>query len=519
MWHFIISLRASGKLHDAMFARVLRAPMAFFHANPVGRVLNRFSKDMSFVDELLPMTLYDFLMTSAMSFGAVVIMAIGVPWVLIAVAPLLVWFWHLRTRYVASAREIKRVEAVTRSPVYASFTATLQGLPTLRAYGVESFFDALFAERLDDNGRAFFAFLVTSRWLGFRLDGISASLLAVLALSAAASRGVLSPALVSLSLAYALQLSGLFQWAVRQSAETETQFTSVERVLAYEKIDTEAPAIIEDARPPSGWPREGAVSFRGIEMRYRPDLDPVLVGVNVEVRAREKIGIVGRTGAGKSSLLQSLFRLVEISAGSIVIDGIDTATIGLKDLRSRISVIPQNPVIFSGTVRSNLDPFGETEDADIWRALRIVELERTIDGFDNKLDSVMAEDGGNLSVGQRQLMCLARAIIRGSSILVLDEATSNIDNDTDTLIQRTVRSEFAQCTVLVIAHRLTTIADLDRILVLDAGRVLEFDTPTALLRDRNGAFTGMVRETGAEDTIRQLVRDAERTRSSKGRRK
>jgi ABC-type multidrug transport system fused ATPase/permease subunit len=290
-------------------------------------------------------------------------------------------------------------------------------------------------------------------------------------------------------------------------------------VLAYEKIDTEAPAIIEDARPPPGWPREGAISFRGIEMRYRPDLDPVLVDVNVEVRAREKIGIVGRTGAGKSSLLQSLFRLVEVSAGSIVIDGIDTATIGLKDLRSRISVIPQNPVIFSGTVRSNLDPFGETEDADIWRALRIVELERTIDGFDNKLDSVMAEDGGNLSVGQRQLMCLARAIIRGSSILVLDEATSNIDNDTDTLIQRTVRSEFAQCTVLVIAHRLTTIADLDRILVLDAGRVLEFDTPTALLRDRNGAFTGMVRETGAEDTIRQLVRDAERTRSSKGRRK
>jgi ABC-type multidrug transport system fused ATPase/permease subunit len=489
---------------------VLRAPMAFFHANPVGRVLNRFSKDMSLVDEVLPMTLYDFLMTSAMSFGAVVIMAIGVPWVLIAVAPLLIWFWHLRARYVASAREIKRIEAVTRSPVYASFTATLQGLPTLRAYGVESFFDALFAERLDDNGRAHFSFLVTSRWLGFRLDGISAALLTVLALSAAASRGVLSPALVSLSLAYALQLSGQFQWSVRQSAETETQFTSVERVLAYEKIDTEAPAIIEDARPPSGWPREGAVSFRGIEMRYRPDLDPVLVGVNVEVRAREKIGIVGRTGAGKSSLLQSLFRLVEISAGSIVIDGIDTATIGLKDLRSRISVIPQNPVIFSGTVRSNLDPFGETEDADIWRALRIVELERTIDGFDNKLDSVMAEDGGNLSVGQRQLMCLARAIIRGSSILVLDEATSNIDNDTDTLIQRTVRSEFAQCTVLVIAHRLTTIADLDRILVLDAGRVLEFDTPTALLRDRNGAFTGMVRETGAEDTIRQLVRDAHR---------
>ena len=245
----------------------------------------------------------------------------------------------------------------------------------------------------------------------------------------------------------------------------------------------------------------------------RPDLDPVLLGVTVEVRAREKVGIVGRTGAGKSSLLQTLFRLVEPSSGRVVIDGIDTSTIGLADLRSRISVIPQNPVIFSGTVRSNLDPFGETTDADIWRALRTVELADTIDGFDLKLESVMAEDGGNLSVGQRQLMCLARAIIRGSSILVLDEATSNIDHDTDTLIQRTVRSEFKDCTVLVIAHRLTTIADLDRILVLDAGRVVEYDTPAALLREKTSTFARMVRETGAEEKIRQLVREAEKKRS------
>jgi ATP-binding cassette subfamily C (CFTR/MRP) protein 4 len=505
--HFLLSLKISQTLHDRMFSRTLHAPMLFFHSNPSGRILNRFSKDISFLDELLPFTMFDFLQTAFVVLGAVVIMAVGIVWVLLIVAPLLVYFVWVRGMYVSAAREIKRVEAISRSPIFAQFSATLSGLTTIRAFHVERDFSQAFLQKLDENGRGFFSFLACARWVGVRVDGISSMLLVVCVFVAAITKGKIAAALVGLAISYSLQLAGLFQWCVRQSAEVESQMTSVERVLEYASLESEAPPVVAGEKLPPNWPAEGAISFKGLTMRYRKDLDPVLTGLTVDIPARQKVGIVGRTGAGKSSILYSLFRLVEASEGALLIDGVDVSKIGIKTLRSALSIIPQDPIIFSGTIRYNLDPFKLASDADLWRVLEIVQLKAFVADMTNKLETVVSEDGGNLSVGQRQLMCLARAILRKSRILVMDEATANVDLETDAVIQRIIRSEFKDCTMLIIAHRMATIMDADRILVLEKGQVLEYDTPRNLL-SRRSHFSNMVDETGLESSksLRKLVK-------------
>lgn len=301
---------------------------------------------------------------------------------------------------------------------------------------------------------------------------------------------------VGLAITQSIGLTGMFQWGMRQSTELENQMTSVERILEYTDIEREgALETPPEKKPPKSWPENGKVEFSRLYLKYAPEDQPVLCNLNFVVQPKEKIGIVGRTGAGKSSLISALFRLAE-TEGQILIDDVDNKDLGLHDLRSKISIIPQEPVLFSGTMRKNLDPFDEYSDEVLWKALEDVELKEAVEDLTAGLNSKMSEGGSNFSVGQRQLVCLARAIVRNNKVLVLDEATANVDPQTDALIQTTIRKKFAECTVLTIAHRLHTVMDSDKVLVMDAGTMVEFDHPYILLRNENSLLYGMVEKTG-----------------------
>ncbi|KAI8926107.1 P-loop containing nucleoside triphosphate hydrolase protein [Entophlyctis helioformis] len=512
---FIVCLRSSKKSFVGMLAAVFRSPMSFFQNNPHGRIMNRFSKDISMMDEMLPMTFFDFIQCFFIIIGTFILCGAAVPYVLILVPFISMAFWQLRKIFLATSRQVKRFEATTRSPVYSDFPATLEGLSTIRAFSAENRFKGRFFALQDDNTRMWFSFLSVNRWLGFRLDMLSSLFLIVLAFAATALRGPLGlrPGLVGLMLSYSLQLMGAMQWAVRQSAEVENLMVSVERVFEYTELPSEA-ASVTDTKPGDHWPEFGDVLVNDMTLAY-PAPNPadtpkaVLKGINVHFMPGTKVGIVGRTGAGKSSFLQALFRLVEPTpAGSIVIDGIKTSDLGLKDLRSRISIIPQEPFCFKGTLRFNIDPFGRYSDEELWRVLEAVELRSTVSELPGKLEAPVGENGGNWSVGERQLICLARAILRDTRLIVMDEATSAVDMRTDQLVQKAIRSEgglFANATVLTIAHRLNTVVDFDAILVLEAGQVVEFDSPHVLLSRPESHFSQLADATGPENA--QLLRD------------
>ncbi|KHG15797.1 ABC transporter C family member 2 [Gossypium arboreum] len=301
---------------------------------------------------------------------------------------------------------------------------------------------------------------------------------------------------MGLLLSYSLNITSLLSGVLRQASRAENSLNAVERVGSYINLPSEAPDVTESHRPPPGWPSSGSIQFEDVVLRYRPELPPVLCGLSFTTSPSEKIGIVGRTGAGKSSMLNALFRIVELEKGRILVDGCDISRFGLSALRKALSIIPQSPVLFSGTVRLNLDPFNEHNDADLWEALERAHLKDVIRRNSFGLDAEVLESGENFSVGQRQLLCLARALLRRSKILVLDEATAAVDVKTDAFIQKTIHEEFKSCTMLVIAHRLNTIIDCDQILVLDAGQVLEYSTPEELLANEESAFSKMVQSTG-----------------------
>lgn len=488
--------RSSFLLHSKMFRAVLDAPMLFFDRNPIGRILNRFSKDTGTMDEQLSFVTFDFIQGIITFVGIILMIGFMNPLIFIPTLPLIFLFLYARTYYMRSARVIKRLEATTKSPVYSHVSATLNGLTSIRSFGAQEYVVQDFHRHQNTHTSVYCAFLSTGRWFSLVIDWLCSIFVTVVAFISVFTSEAQDAGTVGLTLFYAISLLGFFQWIIRQSTEMESMMVSVERVLEYTNLkpEEESKAVIQPAKD---WPREGQIEFKNVSLRYSDDSDYVLKNLSLIVTPKEKIGIVGRTGAGKSSILNAIFRLSKIE-GRVVIDGVDSQTVDLHELRKHISIIPQDPVLFIGTLRKNLDPFDEYEDEAIWNALDQVELKAVFKEYELGLESHVQSGGANLSVGQRQLVCLARALLKQNKILVIDEATANVDLHTDSLIQQTIRRQFKECTVLTIAHRLNTIMDSDRIMVMDKGRLVELDQPSKLI-EKGGAFSGLVEETGRQN--------------------
>jgi ATP-binding cassette subfamily C (CFTR/MRP) protein 4 len=470
-----------------MFKGVLYSTLRFYESNPVGRILNRFSRDQQVIDELLPETFFDTIQILVMVLGSIVIIGITNPWILLIFVIIIPLFLWLRRYYLKTSRDLKRLESVTRSPIYALFSSSLSGLMTIHAFNMEKDFMNLFIEKVNTNCRTFFITVCAGRWFGLRLDLMTCCLTFVTAILAVTLRTSLDPAAAALSLSYCITLTGLFQWGVRQSAETENFMTSAERIDEYSHIPPESGFYQEEIKPPTNWPMEGKIEFENYKLRYREELQPVLKGINLTIHPRKKIGIIGRTGAGKSSIFQALFRLIDKSTtdGRIFIDNIDINKISLNDLRIILNIIPQSPVLFSNTLRYNLDPFRNYTDEQLWNALEAVQLKTKIEKFNEKLNIQIAEYGSNFSVGECQLICVARAILKPSKILLIDEATAHVDTKTDQLIQQILREKFHNQTIITIAHRINTIMDSDLIVVMNNGIIEQYGTPTEIISKQN----------------------------------
>ncbi|KAG8452202.1 hypothetical protein GDO86_004119 [Hymenochirus boettgeri] len=495
---FHVLVCAAQSLHNQMFQCLLRTPILFFDRNPIGRILNRFSKDIGHLDDLLPFTFLDFMQVLLQILGVIAVAVSVIPWILIPLLPLVIVFYFLRKYFLETARDIKRLESTTRSPVFSHLSSSLQGLWTIRAFKAEQRFQDLFDAQQDLHSEAWFLFLTTSRWLAVRLDAMCALFVAAIAFGSLILAESLDAGQVGLALSYAITIMGTFQWGVRQSAEVENLMISVERVMEYTQLEKEADWE-SMKRPPPDWPNCGMIRFENVNFSYSLDGPLVLRNLTALVRPQEKVGIVGRTGAGKSSLISALFRLAE-PEGKIWIDKYLTCELGLHDLRKKMSIIPQEPVLFTGTMRKNLDPFDKHTDEELWAVLEEVQLKEAVEELPGKIETQLSESGSNFSVGQRQLVCLARAILRRNRILIIDEATANVDPRTDGLIQKTIREKFKDCTVLTIAHRLNTIIDSDKIMVLDSGRVVEYDEPYNLLKNKESLFYKMVQQVGKAET-------------------
>jgi ABC-type multidrug transport system fused ATPase/permease subunit len=496
----IIGIVAARKLHNAAVDSVIRAPSSFYDTTPLGRIINRFSKDVDAVDFTLANSFRMFMVTLLGIFSTFILISVIFPIYLAPLAPLLVFYWYFQAYYRSTSRELKRLDSIARSPLYAHFSESLTGLSTLRAYRVQDRFIDLNQKHQDASNRAFYLTLIIQRWLAIRLDVIANLLTFFVMLFAVIFRNTVDPGLVGLVISYSLQVSGSLNWTVRQAAEVETNMNSVERLDHYAKhIDQEPPAEIPSRKPPPTWPSSGSITFTDVELAYRPGLPRVLHGISFHINGGEKIGIVGRTGSGKSTIMMALFRIVELSGGNIHVDDVDIGSIGLADLRGRIAIIPQDPTLFNGTFRSNLDPFGTHTDQELWESLESADLKQYVSEQASGLDAEVYEGGENLSAGQRQLLCLARAMLRKPRILVMDEATASVDLKTDALLQRAIRNDF-NCTILTIAHRLNTVIDYDRVLVLDNGTIKEFDSPGRLLENPESVFSKMVMETGAANS-------------------
>ncbi|XP_023935367.1 multidrug resistance-associated protein 1 isoform X2 [Bicyclus anynana] len=492
---YLGTLAAARVLHAALLAGVLRAPtIGFFDCTPVGRVLNRFSKDVDVLDNVLPMTLRGWTSCFFAVLGTLFVISFSTPIFIAVILPIGVIYYIIQRFYVATSRQLKRLESVSRSPIYSHFGESITGASTIRAYGVTQRFIEESERGVDHNQSCYYPSCIANRWLAVRLEMMGNLIIFFAALFCVLGRDTISAGLVGLSVSYALQITQTLNWLVRMTSEVETNIVAVERIKEYAETKQEA-AWTVGSGPGSTWPETGALQLERLSLGYRSG-EPALRDLTCAVAPQDKLGIVGRTGAGKSTLTLGLFRIVEAMSGKILIDGIDISTIGLHQLRSRITIIPQDPVLFSGTLRMNLDPFGVYSDEDIWRSLEHAHLKAFVQGLQAGLLHEISEGGENLSVGQRQLVCLARALLRKTPLLVLDEATAAVDLETDELIQKTIRSEFASCTVLTIAHRLNTIMDSTRVMVLDRGQLVEFAPPQQLLQDKSSIFYSMAKDAG-----------------------
>ncbi|KAN0028786.1 hypothetical protein ACTFIV_010644 [Dictyostelium citrinum] len=498
---FEYAVHAARAIHHELFNALLKKPMSFFDQTPIGRIINRFTRDLDIVDNLIATSIAQFFTLMLSVLATLILISIIVPWLLIPLAPICVIFFFLQYFYRYTSRGLQRIEAITRSPIFNHFSETLNGVVSIRAYKKQHENILKNQKRLDDNNNCYLTLQAMNRWLGLRLDLLGNLIVFFSCIFITLKKDSISPSDVGLVLSYALSITSSLNQGVLQAADAETKMNSVERISQYIKGTVEAPQIIEDCRPSPDWPINGSIKFDNFVMRYREGLDPVLKGITCEIKAKEKIGIVGRTGAGKSSIVLALFRLIEASEGSISIDGENISKFGLKDLRRNLAIIPQDPVLFSGTLRENLDPFNECPDHELWSILDDIQLTKIFKSTEEGLDARVTENGENFSVGQRQLIVLARALLRKPKILVLDEATASVDGQSDSLIQTTIRNKFSNCTILTIAHRLNTIMDSDRIMVLDAGRISEFDEPWALLKNPDGLLTWLVEETGPQNAI------------------
>ncbi|KAI1315141.1 hypothetical protein EDD11_001246 [Mortierella claussenii] len=528
-------LRAATRIHNDLLDSILRLPMSFFDTTPLGRIVNRFSTDIFAIDNTLPFGFMMIMNSCTSVLATLIVIAATTPVFLAMVPPLAVGFVLVQSYYLRSSRALKRIDSTSRSPVYQHFTETLVGVSTIRAMNMHESFIEDNEKKSTISANAYFTYQMVARWLQVRLETLGAFVVLGAALFAVLKRNSLSPSMVGLALSYALTITQDITTLVRVYCELQNQLVSVERVDEYLRKNPEAPAALPvDDQLHKDWPQAGHVEFRDYSTRYRQGLDLVIKNVSFAVQPKEKVGICGRTGAGKSSLTLALFRIIEAAnsewakashngadedtitstvadttpvavlekvhveedGGSIWIDGVDISTVGLSRLRKHLAIIPQDPTLFAGTVRENLDPFDELEDSDLWQALERAHLKDHISSLSGGLSFKVSQNGDNFSVGQRSLICLARALLRKSKVLVLDEATAAVDVETDELIQKTIRKEFKDRTILTIAHRIKTIMDSDKILVLEKGRVEEYESPQTLLQRPSSLFFKLAQQAG-----------------------
>ena len=498
---FVFFCVNTGKaLHSRLLHSVARSPISWFDRTPIGRLIARFSKDIYAIDLDLPMAFDNSVKAAVSLLGLFASIATGTPYILIIIAVALFSFGALLLHYRKTSIQVQRIDALSRAPIFSHFAETLEGVITIRAYRMENAFKVANMNKVNDNNIDFMALRYCSAWFAMTLD-MMGNITVLLSYIAMVLVRYYSPSSVNIGLIiFAISQTGpvtqTLAYGSTMVTDLENKMNAVERVLQYSKLESEGP-FETDKKPDAHWPSRGEIKLKDLSVEYKPGL-PVLKHLNCIIKPHEKVGIVGRTGAGKSTFITALFRTMEPSTGSITIDDVDITSIGLTDLRSKLSIIPQTPQLFVGTVRYNLDPFGEHDDQELWRVLKMVKLKKHIGSLDGGLSSAVEENGTNFSVGQRQLLAMARCLLRETHVLLLDEATAAVDVETDVLLQKMIRKNFADKTVLTIAHRLNTIMDSDRIMVLDNGNIVEFDTPWKLLSNRNGVLYGMVAATGDE---------------------
>ncbi|KAJ3195479.1 hypothetical protein HK101_011982 [Irineochytrium annulatum] len=590
LWMLYGSLIAARKLHKEILDSVFGSPVKFFEKTPIGRILNRFTKDIGTIDNDCMNAVEGFLSLGAEIIAAVGVIIFGAPVIFLFFVPIVYVFLWISSLYFSTSREIKRLNSVSNSPIYAQFSETLTGVSVIRSYGGEKRSLKVMMDKVDRNTRFTFFLWVSNRWLNLRCEATAAVFIFATGTCIVASN--LGAAWAGLALTYAFQITNYLTWVIRSHAELDMSMNAVERVQEYSILEQEPPAIVEDNRPPTNWPHAGAVEVKNLSIQYTPETPIVLHDLTFSIKKYEKIGVVGRTGAGKSTLSLAFFRILPFTEGSITIDGIDISTIGLRDLRQRLTIIPQDPVLFEGTLRSNIDPMSTSTDEEVWEAIRSVGLldslqqpqeasvteeatagrkelveeveeeittvittttttnadgtvtvttseveepvKQTVIGVEEvtvgssssgtatvagaetastgvqngvSLEQVVEEGGQNFSLGQRQLICMARALLRKSRLIFLDEATASVDEATDAKIQETIRTALKEGSVITIAHRLKTIIDYDRVLVLDQGKIVEYDSPYSLLTTGGiGHFKKMCEETGEFDELVQIAK-------------
>ncbi|XP_047065452.1 ABC transporter C family member 14-like [Lolium rigidum] len=490
----VLGLQTAQIFFSKMFHSILHAPMSFFDTTPSGRILSRASSDQTTIDDVLAFFV-GLTISMYISVFSTIIVTCQVAWPsVIAVIPLLLLSIWYRNQYLGTSRELTRLEGVTKAPIIDHFTETVVGATTIRCFNKESEFFQENLDRINSSLRMNFHNYAANEWLGFRLELLGTLVLSITAfLMISLPSNFIKKEFVGMSLSYGLALNFVVYYAISISCMLENYMVAVERVNQFSTLPSEA-AWKKDDHPPLYWPTHGDIDINDLKVRYRPNTPLILKGITVSIRGGEKIGVVGRTGSGKSTLIQAFFRLVEPAEGKIIIDGVDICALGLHDLRSRFGIIPQEPVLFEGTIRSNIDPIGQFSDSEIWQALEHCQLKDVVASKAQKLDALVADSGENWSVGQRQLLCLGRVILKQNQVLFMDEATASVDSQTDAAIQKITREQFSSCTIISIAHRIPTVMDCDRVLVLDAGLVKEFDEPSKLIEQPSSLFGAMVQE-------------------------